>query len=41
MCSKLIINDNNREVLFNTQHMPYMIVLSLTVKNLGAIRDRN
>ena len=31
------INDNNRKVLFNTPHVPNMITLSLTIKELGAM----
>ena len=33
----LKINDNNRKVLFNTPHMPNMIALSITVKQLWAM----
>ena len=32
-CHMFQINDNNRKVLFNTQHVPIMIALSLMVKN--------
>ena len=30
-------NDNNIKVLFDTPHLPNMIALSLTVKQLGAM----